>query len=99
MVQQNVAKLANVVIENNWVDNGSTSINIDNTAKKYSNITVTVRNNYLGRNQMDYGNGSKYPIRIISKAASTVTGLNTNVWEDSGKPLAEGRDLGIRYNG
>lgn len=98
MVQQNVAKLANVVIENNWVDNGSTSINIDNTAKKYSNITVTVRNNYLGRNQMDYGNGSKYPIRIISKSASVVNGLTTNKWEDTGANLAVGRDLGIRYN-
>ncbi len=98
MVQQNVAKLANVVIEKNWVDDGQTSINIDHTAKNYSNITVTVRNNYLGRNQMDFGNGSKYPIRIISQAASVVNGLTTNVWEDTGQNLAVGRDLGIRYN-
>ncbi|MHA7304967.1 hypothetical protein ACX80E_06945 [Arthrobacter sp. TMN-49] len=98
MIQQNVAKLANVVIEKNWVDDGQTSINIDHTAKNYANITVTVRGNYLGRNQMDFGNGSKYPIRIISQSASVVTGLTTNVWEDSGAFLAVGRDLGIRYN-
>ena len=96
MLQQNVAKLANVVVENNWVDDGQTSINIDNG--KYSNITVTVRNNFLGRNQYDYGNGSKYPIRIISRAASTVYGLGTNRWEDTLAFLVEGRDGGIRYN-
>ncbi|NOJ60753.1 hypothetical protein [Arthrobacter sp. 260] len=97
MLQQNVAKLANVVVEKNWVDNGQTSINIANG--KYSNITVTVRENRLGRNQMDYGNGSKYPIRIIKRSASTVHGLSTNRWADNNVLLREGRDLGIRYNG
>jgi hypothetical protein len=96
MLQQNVAKLANVVVNKNWVDNAQTSINIDNG--KYSNITVTVSNNKLGRNQFDYGSGSKYPVRIISRAASTVTGLSTNVWADNGVALKEGKTLGIRYN-
>lgn len=97
MLQQNVAKLANVVVEKNWVDNGQTSINIANG--KYSNITVTVRENRLGRNQLNYGNGSKYPIRIIKRSASTVNGLSTNRWADNSVLLREGRDLGIRYNG
>ncbi|MCA4133610.1 hypothetical protein [Arthrobacter sp. M4] len=96
MLQQNVAKLENVVVDGNWVDDGQTSINIDNG--KYSNITVTVQNNLLGRNQLDYGNGSKYPIRIISRAASTVIGLETNRWADTLAFLVEGRDGGIRYN-
>lgn len=96
MLQQNVAKLANVVVEKNWVDDGQTSINIANG--KYSNITVTVRNNYLGHNQYDYGNGSKYAIRIISRAASTVYGLDSNRWADTLALLVEGRDGGIRYN-
>lgn len=96
MLQQNVAKLANVVVENNWVDDGQTSINIANG--KYADITVTVRNNNLGRNQYDFGNGSKYPIRIISRSASTVYGLDSNRWADTLALLVEGRDGGIRYN-
>ena len=96
MLQQNVAKLANVVVENNWVDDGQTSINIANGV--YANITVTVRNNYLGRNQYDFGSGSTYPIRIISRSASTVYGLDSNRWADTLGLLVEGRDGGIRYN-
>ncbi len=96
MLQQNVAKLANVVVENNWVDDGQTSINIANG--NYANITVTVRNNHLGRNQYDFGNGSTYPIRIISRSASTVYGLDSNRWADTLALLVEGRDGGIRYN-
>lgn len=94
MLQQNVAKLANVVVERNWVDNGQTSINIANG--KYTNITVTVRENRLGRNQLKYKNGT-YPIRIIKRSASTVHGLGTNRWADNGIFLKEGD--GIRYNG
>ncbi|MEC5180196.1 hypothetical protein [Arthrobacter sp. CG_A4] len=97
MLQQNVAKLANVVVEKNWVDDGQTSINIDNG--KYANITVTVAGNSLGRNQFDFGNGSKYPVRIISRAASTTPGLETNRWADNLALLVEGRSGGIRYNG
>lgn len=97
MLQQNVAKLSNVVVDSNWVDNGSTSINIDH-GKKYSNITVTVSNNKLGRSQFDFGNGSKYPIRIISRDNSTIHGLATNQWADNKTLLTEGRDTGIRYN-
>lgn len=98
MLQQNVAKLANVVVDKNWVDDGQTSINIDNG--KYSNITVTVTGNKLGRNQFDFGNGSKYPVRVISRAASTTPGLTTtNRWADNLVLLAEGKTLGIRYNG
>ncbi len=96
MLQQNVAKLRNVVVQDNWVDDGQTSINIDHG--KYSNITVTVTGNKLGRNQFDFGNGSKYPVRIISRAASTVPGLSANRWADTGAALVEGRNGGIRYN-
>jgi hypothetical protein len=97
MLQQNVAKLANVVVDKNWVDDGQASINIDNG--KYSNITVTVSNNKVGRNQFDFGNGSKYPVRVISRAASTVAGLtSSNRWADTQALLVEGKTGGIRYN-
>ena len=97
MLQQNVAKLANVVVDKNWVDDGQTSINIDHG--KYSNITVTLSNNKLGRNQFDFGNGSKYPIRVINRAASTVGGLTTsNRWADTQAMLVEGKTGGIRFN-
>ena len=97
MLQQNVAKLRNVLVEKNWVDDGQTSINIA-VGSKYSDIVVTVQNNFLGRNQYDFGGGSKYPIRIISKSRSKVTGLFTNKWEDNGVYLAEGKYSGIRYD-
>ena len=97
MLQQNVAPLGNVVVERNWVDDGQTSINIDHG--KYSTITVTVAANYLGRNQFDFGNGSKYPVRIVSRAASSVAGLSTNRWADSLALLGEGASGGIRFNG
>jgi hypothetical protein len=99
MLQQNVSKLKNVIVEGNWVDDGGSSINVDHTPSKgYTNITLTLRENKLGRNQLDFGSGSKYPIRIIDKSASTVLGLDQNRWEDTGILLREGRDLGIRYN-
>jgi len=98
MLQQNVSKLGNVVVEDNYVDGGQTSINIDHTASKQSSISVTVKENNLGRNQFDFGGGSKYPIRIIKKSASTVTGLFTNRWEDTKVALTEGKTGGIRYN-
>lgn len=97
MLQQNVAKLRNVLVEKNWVDDGQTSINIA-VGSKYPDIVVTVQNNFLGRNQYDFGGGSKYPIRIISKSRSKVTGLFTNKWEDNGVNLAEGKYSGIRYD-
>lgn len=98
MLQQNVAKLANVVVDKNWVDDGQTSINVDNG--KYSNITVTLSGNKLGRNQFDFDNGSKYPVRVISRAASTTPGLTTtNRWADNLIVLIEGKTGGIRYNG
>jgi hypothetical protein len=85
-------------VENNWVDDGQTSIGVQHTPKNYTNVVVTVRSNKLGRNQLDFGNGSRYPIRIQDKSAATVNGLFTNVWADTGAALEEGRDLGIRYD-
>lgn len=96
MLQQNVSKLSNVVVERNWVDNGTSSINIDNG--KYSNITVTVRENLLGRNQYKFNGNSTYPIRIINRANSTVSGLNTNKWENTGALLSQTVPTGIKYN-
>ena len=97
MLQQNVGPLGNVVVEQNWVDDGQTSINIDHG--KYATITVTVAANYLGRNQFDFGRGSKYPVRVINRAASSVPGLATNRWADSLALLGEGTSGGIRFNG
>ncbi len=96
LLQQNVAKLANVTVNKNWVDGGLSSINIDHG--KYSNITVTLSENRLGRNQFDFGNGSKYPVRIIKRSASSTPGLSTNRWADNLANLVEGKTGGIRYN-
>ena len=97
IVNQNTAPVGNLVVEDNWFDDAQNSVCITNG--RFGTITMTLQNNYLGRNQYDFGNGSKYPIRIYSKSATTVNGLFSNAWEDNGVALAEGRNSGIRYNG
>ena len=97
IVNQNTAPVSNLVVEKNWFDDAQNSVCITNG--KYSTITMTLQNNFFGRNQYDFGNGSKYAIRIYSKSASKVAGLLTNRWEDNNVLMTEGRDTGIRYNG
>jgi len=70
IVNQNVSKIANMVVDGNWFDRGQNSVCI--TYGGYSNVTFTLQNNHFGRNQWDFGNGSKYPIRICSKSKSTI---------------------------
>lgn len=96
LLQQNVAKLKNVVVENNYIDSGFTSVTIDSTSHKQASIEVTFRNNYLGHNQYAW-DGAKYQIRIMNRAASHVTGLGTNKWADSLALLTEGSNKGIHY--
>ncbi|MCW2960636.1 MAG: parallel beta-helix repeat protein [Thermoleophilia bacterium] len=101
IVQCNVSPVGDIIIENNLITGGMAA-GIFLRRDKHCNdmkVTYTVRNNRLGRDQWDHGNGSRYPIRIQNKANIVVTGLFTNVWNDTGKALAEGRDLGIRYDG
>ncbi|WP_104091160.1 hypothetical protein [Arthrobacter sp. GMC3] len=96
LLQQNVAKLKNVVVEENYIDGGLTSVTVDSTSNKQASVELTLRNNYFGRNQYAW-DGAKYQIRIINKAASTVTGLQTNKWADTLAPLTEGTNKGIYY--
>ena len=95
IVNQNVAKIANMVVDSNWFDRGQNSVCIQ--YGKYSNVTVTLQNNHFGRNQYDFGGGSKYPIRVNSKSKSSISGLWTNRWEDNNVLMTEGRDSGIRF--
>lgn len=60
----------------NWFDRGQNSVCI--TYGGHSNVTLTLQNNHFGRNQWDFGNGSKYPIRIYSKSKSTICCMWTN---------------------
>lgn len=96
LLQQNVAKLKNVVVESNYVDAGLTSITVDSTSNKQTSVQLTLRNNFLGRNQYAW-DGAKYQIRIINRAATTVTGLETNKFADNLTPLVEGTNKGIYY--
>jgi len=95
MVTPNVSPVGNMVVDGNWFDNGQTSVGITNS--KFSTVTFTLQNNKFGRNQYDYGSGSKYTIRIYNKAASTIYGLWTNRWESNNVLLTEGRTGGVRY--
>lgn len=97
LVQQNTAKLQNVIVEQNFIDSGLTSITVDHTAKKQSGINLTVRNNYFGKNQYSW-DGAKYQIRIVDRAASAVNGLSSNKWSDTMTPLSEGKNRGIYFN-
>ena len=97
LVNQNTVAVNNLIIENNWLDDAQNSVCINNG--KYPEIHLTLQNNWLGRNQYDFGGGSKYPIRIYSRYASRVDGLMTNRWADTKELLTEGKTGGIRYNG
>ena len=95
IVNQNVAKVANLVVDGNWLDNGQNTVSVH--YDKYANVALTMSNNYFGRNQYVFGNGSKYTLRIDSRSKSKITGLGTNRWENNNQLLTEGRDTGIRY--
>lgn len=95
MVTQNVAKIATLVVDGNWFDNGQNSVCVE--LGKYGDIELTLQNNVVGRDQYDFGNGSRYPIRIYSKSRCQVYGLWTNRWADTGILMTEGRDAGIRF--
>jgi hypothetical protein len=96
IVVQNVTKVANLVVSGNWFDDGQNSVCIQNA--KFSTVALTLTGNLFGHNQYDFGGGSKYAIRIYSRAASSITGLAANRWENNNVLMTEGRDTGIRYN-
>ncbi|HAP89274.1 MAG TPA: hypothetical protein DCR15_05690 [Arthrobacter bacterium] len=86
--------LKNVVVDSNWIDDGLAS-----TCIKPGEVTVS--NNRYMRNQWHWNNqpsGQQYVIRIDSRSKTIVHGLNTNVWDDTGAVLTEGRNSGIWYN-
>lgn len=95
IVNHNVAKIANLVVDDNWPDNGQNTVCIQ--YDKYANVVFALQNNYFGRNQYDLGNGNKYAIRVYSASRSKITRLWTNRWEDNNQPMTEGRDTGVRF--
>lgn len=97
IVGQNVSPVANLVVEKNWFDDGQNSVCINHGSR--ASISLTLQGNFLGRNQYDFGGGSKYAIRIYSKSKSNVAGLYTNRWEDTNALMTEGKNTGIRFNG
>ena len=62
IVVQNVTPVQNLVIEGNWFDDAQNSVCINQG--KFPSVNVTLQDNSFGRNQFDFGNGSRYPIRI-----------------------------------
>ena len=96
IVGQNVSPIANLIIEKNWFDDGQNSVCINHGSR--ASITLTLQNNFFGRNQYDFGGGSKYAIRVYSKSKSAIAGLWTNRWEDTNVLMTEGKSNGIRFN-
>lgn len=96
IVGQSVSPIANLIIEKNWFDDAQNSVCINHGSRP--SITLTLQNNFFGRNQYDFGGGSKYAIRIYSKSKSNITGLWTNRWEDTNVLMTEGKSNGIRFN-
>ncbi len=96
MVTPNVAPVTGVTVSRNWIDGGEASMFVQRG--KYSSMRFgAVSENRFGRNQFDFGNGSKYVVRV--KQGVTFDGsLTSNVWDDGAGALAIGRDLGIRYD-
>lgn len=98
LIQGNVSPVFDLDVEGNTIDGSKAGINIRTNAAGSQPIGEVI-DNRLGRNEWDYGNGSKYPIRVQSKAIDKLTApLTSNVWSDNGEPLADGRNLGIRYD-
>lgn len=96
IVQRNtgVALSNTVIVENNWLRNGGTALNLKDG-------TYVVRNNIIKRSSFYYYSGNpsnQYPIRPTSATTGAkVTGLyTTNRYEDNGEILTEA-NLGIRY--
>ena len=99
MVTPNAAPVSGAVVTGNWLDGGYASAFF--TTSKFPTMHFgTFSGNWFGRNQFDHGRGSRYQIRVAQPEAITFdVPLTTNMWEDGSGPLAEGRDLGIRFGG
>lgn len=96
IVQRNtgVALSNSVIVEQNWLKRGSTSLALQDG-------TYVVRNNIITRSSFYYYSGNpsnQYPIRPTSATTGAkVTGLyTTNRYEDNGEILTEA-NRGIRY--
>jgi hypothetical protein len=95
MVTPNVAPVTGTTLNLNWIDGGVASVAL--SRGNYSTMNLgSLGTNRFGRNQFDFGNGSKYVIRI--KTGVTASSLTSNTWDGTSTTLAVGRDLGIRYD-
>lgn len=89
----------NVRIVNNWLDGGGATVAANQIPDGMTSFTFgAIANNRIGRNQKDYGNGSKYPIRVRVGIFFTEP-LESNRWMDTNAAMANGRNTGIRYDG
>lgn len=76
MVTQDVGPVSDLVIADNYIDNGGCSINFGSTGPPKTGIVL--RNNRFGRNQRNTG------CAIIRNATQTVLTVNQgNVWDDT----------------
>ena len=96
MVTPNVAPVTGTTVSKNWFDGGEASVAISKGSLSSMSFGVLAENRF-GRNQFDFGNGSKYVIRVKTGVTFSQS-LTSNVWEDGSGKLAVGRDLGIRYD-
>ena len=96
MVTPNVAPVTGTTVSKNWFDGGEASVAISKGSLSSMSFGVLAENRF-GRNQFDFGNGSKYVVRLKTGVTFSQS-LTSNVWEDGSGKLAVGRDLGIRYD-
>lgn len=96
MVTPNVAPVTGAVIEKNWIDGGEASVAL--SRGRYPSMHLgTVAENRFGRNQVDFGRGSRYVIRVQEDITFDAP-LTSNMWADGTGRLSVGRDTGIRYD-
>ena len=88
IVNQNVSKIANMVVDGNWFDRGQNSVCIQ--YNKYADVVLTFQNNHLGAINTISVAARSIPIRVYSKSKSKITGLWTNRWEDNNVLMTEG---------
>ena len=79
IIQTNIGKVDNILVEANWINGGGYSVQINDKGNGYGEPTNDrVINNRFGR---DYQFG---PLRTGN---NTLTDRSGNVWDDTGKPI------------
>lgn len=87
LVKPDVGIIKNVVMDKNWIDGGSYSVNINDKAPdRYIDNIGSISSNKFGRNQRQQGTGgdNTFTLHMPDSARGVFTG---NIYEDTSTPI------------